>query len=343
MTIHTSKLSVGDVTFSVEKVKKILISGSTGLVGSEAVKFFTEKGWDVVGIDANMRAAFFNTPDKDGALMLDIRDEKAVSLLFQEHTFDAIIHAAAQPSHDYSKEHVLEDFHTNATGTLHLLEAARKYSPKAIFVQVSTDKVYGWGMTRNNLVETSLMWEDEEAFNEGTRMEPPFSPFGVSKLCADLYAQEYAAQGWLTTGVFRPGCITGKNHEGAEQHGFLAYLVKCIKEGITYNIYGYKGKQVRDQIHARDLVSAFYAFIQAPKSGQVYNIGGGYERAVSPLSAGGLIGHRLDKEFKHEYVEEPRFGDRQWDVHDMSKFRKDYPKWDYEYSLDDILDDLCQK
>lgn len=321
---------------------KILVTGSTGLVGSEAVKYFTEQGHKVVGIDANMRAAFFDTPDKIPEFPLDIRDESAVNIFFQEHgPFDAIVHAAAQPSHDYSKEHVLEDFDTNARGTVVLLEAARNHSPKAVFVYVSTDKVYGWGMRRELLQETEAKWYNNFPFDETTSFEPPFSPFGVSKLAADLYVQEYAAQGWLTTGIFRPGCITGRNHEGAEQHGFLAYLAKCIKEGKTYKIYGYKGKQVRDQIHAHDLVSAFAAFISNPKSGSVYNIGGGYERAVSPLSAGALLSEKVGKPFKHAVLEKPRFGDRQWDVHDVSKFRKDYPEWDYEYSLDDIITDLC--
>lgn len=323
-------------------MKKILVTGSTGLLGSEAVKYFAEKGWEVVGIDANKRAAFFDTPDKTPEFLLDIRDKFKIDNLFEDHgPFDAIIHCAAQPSHDYSKDHVLEDFHTNATGTLNLLEAARELSPKAVFVQVSTDKTYGWGMRKKVLTEGETMWENDTPYDEHTPFEPPFSPFGVSKLCGDLYAQEYAAQGWLTTGIFRPGCITGRNHEGAEQHGFLAYLTKCIKEGKIYNIYGYKGKQVRDQIHAHDLISAFAAFIENPKSGQVYNIGGDYERAVSPLSAAKLISEKLGKEFKYKYVDEPRFGDRQWDVHDVSKFRKDYPGWQYEFSLDDIITDLC--
>lgn len=322
---------------------KILITGSTGLVGSEAVDYFTAKGWEVVGIDANKRHDFFGTPNKVPALEIDIRQEKHVQDLFIDRgAFDAIIHTAAQPSHDYSKEHVLEDFDVNAGGTLVLLEAARIYSPKAVFVHVSTDKVYGWGMRRENLVEGETQWEHDIPFDENTPFEPPFSPFGVSKLAADMYAQEYAAQGWLTTGVFRPGCITGRRHEGAEQHGFLAYLTKCIKEGITYNINGYKGKQVRDQIHAYDLVSAFDAFISNPKSGAIYNIGGDYERAVSPLSAARLISEKTGKEFKYNLLDEPRFGDRQWDIHDMKKFRKDYPEWNHKYNLDDIITDLCQ-
>jgi CDP-paratose 2-epimerase len=235
------------------------------------------------------------------------------------------------------------DFDINAGGTLNLLEATRKYSPKAVFVQVSTDKVYGVGMQRAPMLEGETMWASLFPYDEHTPIIPPLSPFGVSKLAGDMYAQEYAAQGWLTTGIFRPGCITGRRHEGAEQHGFLAYLVKCIKEGITYNINGYKGKQVRDQIHAFDLVAAFDAFISNPKSGAVYNIGGGYERAVSPLSAGQLVSKRLGKPFKYELLDTPRFGDRQWDIHDVEKFRKDYPEWDYKYDLDAIIDDLCQE
>lgn len=337
---------------------KVLVTGSTGLVGSEAVKFFREKGWDVVGIDANMRAAFFDTPDKVAEHLVDIRDESAVNLLFTtQGPFDAIIHAAAQPSHDYSKEHILEDFHTNATGTLHLLEAARRHSPKAVFVHVSTDKIYGEGMELSlteregryeptgyktlDYQDNGVGYKDWVGFAEDTEIKPALSPFGVSKLAADFYAQEYAAQGWLTTGIFRPGCITGRNHEGAEQHGFLAYLAKCIKEGKTYKIYGYKGKQVRDQINAYDLVAAFWAFINAPNSGAVYNIGGGPDRSVSVIEAGALLSKRLGKEFKYELVDEPRFGDRQWDVHDVSKFKRDYPEWEYKYSSDDIIDDLC--
>ncbi len=321
---------------------KLLITGSTGLVGSEAVKFFSEKGHEVIGIDANKRSEFFGTPAKQAQITCDIRSIEQVTDVFNKFgPFDAIIHTAAQPSHDYSKEHVLEDFDTNARGTVILLEAARHMSPNAVFVHCSTDKVYGWGMTRGELSEGKDMWEHDWPFDENTPMEAPYSPFGVSKLASDLYVQEYAAQGWLTTGIFRMGCITGRAHEGAEQHGFLAYLAKCIKEGKTYKIYGYKGKQVRDQIHAHDLVTAFDSFIESPRSGSIYNIGGGYERATSPLAAAKLISEKTGKDFIYEEVETPRFGDRQWDVHDVSKFQRDYPEWDYEYSLDDIIEDLC--
>lgn len=323
-------------------MKKILVSGSTGLVGSEAVKYFSEKGWEVTGIDADMRHKFFDTPSKapQSFLYCDITVEAGVKAVFATHgPFDAIIHTAGQPSHDYSKDHVLEDFDINARGTVILLEAARKYSPNAVFVHCSTDKIYGEGMS-TLVEELETRYNSPFPFDENTPIRPALSPFGAGKLAADFYVQEYAAQGWLTTGTFRMGCITGKAHEGAEQHGFLAYLTKCIKEGKTYNIYGYKGKQVRDQIHSHDLVAAFDQFIQAPRSGGVYNLGGGSERSVSVLEAGILLSEKLGKEFKYE-IKEKRFGDRQWDVHDVSKFRNDYPNWSYKYSLDDIISDLC--
>lgn len=324
-------------------MRKMLVTGSTGLVGSEAVKYFREKGWNVLGIDNNMRHKFFDTPDKQADKQVDIRSLGDLEDIFIENgPFDAIIHTAGQPSHDYSKEHVLEDLHINTVGTVNLLELARYHSPKAIFVHCSTDKIYGEGMVRIALSEDETRYTSNFPFDENTPIKPALSPFGVGKLAADFYVQEYSAQGWLTTGTFRMGCITGSAHEGAEQHGFLAYLAKCIKEGKTYNIYGYKGKQVRDQIHAYDLVSAFAHFIDAPTSGAVYNMGGGPDRSVSVLEAGRLIAEKTGKEFRYE-IKEGRFGDRQWDVHDMSKFRKDYPEWEYKYSLDDIINDLCQK
>lgn len=322
-------------------LKKMLVTGSTGLVGSEAVEYFSANGWDVIGIDNNSRTKFFDTPEKFPQMNVDIRDMKAMIELFKAHKFDAIIHTAAQPSHDYSKEHVLDDFSINAMGTLALLEVTRTYCPNAVFVHCSTDKIYGEGMFRDDLIETEIRYDSKELFDENTPIRPALSPFGVSKLSADFYAQEYAAQGWVTTGIFRMGCITGRRHEGAEQHGFLAYLAKCIKEGRTYKIYGYKGKQVRDQIHAYDLVTAFSDFIANPRSGSVYNLGGGPNRSVSVLEAGQLIADKTGKEFKYELIEEPRFGDRIWDVHDVSKFRTDYPEWEYKYSLDDIISDLC--
>lgn len=320
---------------------KILVTGSTGLVGSEAVKYFTEKGHEVIGIDANKRHKFFDTPNKTPAVTLDITVQDDVDALMEAGKFDAIIHTAAQPSHDYSKEHVREDFEVNAVGTLNLLEAAHKHCPNAVFVHCSTDKIYGSGMVRSNLTEGETRYDSLFPFTETTPIISPLSPFGVSKLYADYIAQEYANQGWLTTGIFRMGCITGHAHEGAEQHGFLAYLAKCIKTGTPYKIFGYKGKQIRDQIHAHDLVKAFDFFIQAPRTGQVYNMGGGEERAVSVLEAGEMIAKKTGKPFLYE-IHEGRYADRQWDVHDMTKFRDHYPDWDYDYSMDDIITDLCE-
>lgn len=327
---------------------KILITGSNGLVGSEAMKFFYEKGWAVVGVDNNMRSQLFGVEQKEPQHNIDIRDEKAINNLFQEHTFDAIIHAAAQPSHDWAKKEPLTDFDINARGTLILLEATRKYCPEAVFVYVSTDKVYGENMV-TALDEVETRYTPVSVFTmNGFDETLPFdntlrSLFGCSKLAGDLYAQEYGRYFGMKTGIFRPGCITGKNHKGAEEHGFLAYLVKCIKEGKLYRIFGYKGKQVRDQIHAYDLVNAFYHFIQNPKPAEVYNIGGGPERSVSILEAINLISYFLEPiEINYKIEDEPRLGDRQWDIHDVSKFRRDYPEWDYKYSLEDIIKDLCQ-
>ncbi len=310
---------------------KVLITGNSGLVGSATADLFHEKGWEIVGMDNHQRSKMFGTPEPQDGSYGDITDEEYIDSLFKTHTFDAIIHAAAQPSHDYSRDHVLLDFNTNAFGTVLLLEATRKYCPEATFIYVSTDKVYGTNMV------------GEEPFNEDLSIDYAMhSPFGCSKAAADLYTQEYGYYFGMKTTVFRPGCITGKNHEGAELHGFLAYLVKCIKNEKPYRIFGYEGKQVRDQIHAFDLASAFWHVTQNPHITAVYNIGGGPERSISILEAIKEIEDRVGKKAIIEYVEEPRKGDRLWDVHDVSEFRKDYPEWDYKYSLSDILDDLCQ-
>lgn len=331
-------------------MSKILVTGAYGLVGSACVALFEDKGWEVVGIDNNGRSKNLGTPkiqSNDPVYKnIDIRDEEAINELFKAHKFDAVIHAAGQASHDWSNDHVLEDFDINARGTVILLEATRKYSPNATFVYVSTDKVYGENM--NPPVHEGETSYHATFSSEGLNENIPLdfaghrSPFGCSKVAADMYAQEYAHTFGLKTGVFRPGCITGKNHEGAELHGFLAYLAKCIKEGKMYRIFGYKGKQVRDQIHADDLANAFYHFIQNPRSGEVYNIGGGPERSVSVLEAAELIKKETGQPFIYEHAE-ARAGDRVWDVHDVSKFKSHYPEWDYKYSLEDIINDVCSK
>ena len=308
---------------------KILVTGSLGLVGSATQALFEKKGHSVIGIDSNMRSVFFGTESKSGAFDIDIREEGEISKLFSEHQFDAIIHTAAQPSHDWSTDHVLTDFDINARGTVVLLEATRKFCPDAVFVHVSTDKVYGENM------------HGETPFKEGLGLDfaGHRSFFGCSKTAADIYVQEYANEFGLKSAIFRCGCITGKNHAGAEKHGFLAYLAKCIREEKLYTIFGLKGKQVRDQIHADDLAAAFYQVVMRPRVGEVYNMGGGPERAVSVLEAITALETAIGKTAIIEYGPE-RPGDRVWDVHDVSKFRSHYPDWDYQYDLRDIINDL---
>lgn len=321
-------------------MKKVLVTGSTGLVGSQAMSFFKNKRWEPFGIDVNMRSHLFNVEAQRPHNHCDIRDYPTLAKIFQEHKFDAIIHTAAQPSHDWSKKDPLVDFSINAKGTLNLLELTRQYCPEAVFIHVSTDKVYGSGMRRDNLEERLLRYHHDVPFDENTPFEAPFSPFGVSKLCADLYVQEYGKQWGLKTACFRCGCITGQNHKGAEMHGFLAYLAECAREGKEYHIFGHKGKQVRDQIHAYDLVNAFWHVIQNPKVSAVYNMGGGPNRSISVLEAITWFENRLFTKMKTT-MEKPRFADRVWDVHDVSKFKADYPEWDYQWELEHILTELC--
>ena len=325
---------------------KILITGSAGLCGQEAMNFFKEKGWETIGIDNHLREKFFGIEESAEVAYhshIDIRDEVKIDDLFRQHKFDAILHTAAQPSHDYSKDHVIEDFDINARGTLILLEATRKYCPDAVFVHISTDKVYGENMKREDFWEEETRYDHWRPYDENTELDyTTRSLFGCSKTAADIYVQEYGNYFSMKTVCFRCGCITGKNHKGAELHGFLAYLVKCVKQDKIYKIFGYKGKQVRDQIHAYDLISACWEFIQNPKVGAVYNMGGGEERSVSVLEAIKLIGKETGKKVVTEYINEPRKGDRIWDIHDVSKFQKDYSNWKYKFSLQDIIKELCE-
>lgn len=346
-------------------MKTVLITGILGLVGSASAKVFKDAGYRVVGIDNNARSHYFNTPEKSSQEFVlystDINGS-FVRRIVEEQKPDVIIHAAAQPSHDYSKNNVLEDFDTNARGTIILLEATRKHTPDATFIYVSTDKVYGENMsigprgmsdgrfphlrkgeTRYIPAHGLIKNEYEHGFTEklGLDFAGARSPFGCSKTAGDIYTQEYGNYFGMKTGIFRPGCITGKNHEGAELHGFLAYLAKCIKTGTHYRIFG-DGLAVRDQIHADDLAAAFLAFAQNPKIAAVYNIGGGHERAVSVIEAIKLIEQETGKKADFDFYE-PRKGDRTYDVHDVAKFKRDYPEWDYKYSLSDIISDVCAK
>jgi len=344
-------------------VKKILITGSAGLIGSEAVKFFCEKGFDVFGIDNDMRAYFFG---KDGSTAwnrellekkyrnyrhheFDIRDKDKVESLFKEEKFGLIIHTAAQPSHDWAAKEPLTDFGVNAWGTLILLENYRKYCPEAVFIFTSTNKVYGDRPNTLPLVELETRYELPEnhryyqGIDESMSIDDSLhSIFGASKVAADIMVQEYGKYFGLKTGTFRGGCLTGPAHSAAKLHGFLAYLVKCIAIGQKYTILGYKGKQVRDNIHSYDLINAFFHFYRNPRKGEVYNIGGSRYSNISMKEAIQKIEKIVGKKAKVEYLDQPRRGDHIWYISDVSKFKCHYPDWDFKYDIDGIIEGICQ-
>jgi len=346
-------------------MKKALITGSAGLIGSEAVKFFADKGYEIIGIDNNMRKYFFGdeaSTEWNRKLLeekyekqykhfdVDIRDYEKIEKIFKENQFDIIIHTAAQPSHDWAANEPLTDFTVNANGTLVMLENYRKYSPEATFIYTSTNKVYGDTPNDLPLIELEKRWEiseDHPYFKEGidenmSLDQTKHSIFGVSKLAADIMVQEYGKYFGLHTGVFRGGCLTGPNHSGTQLHGFLSYLAKCIATGKKYTIFGYKGKQVRDNIHSFDLVNMFWHYHQNPRSGEVYNAGGSRNSNISMLEAIEKIEKILGKKAIYEYKEENRIGDHIWYISDTSKFRKHYPEWKYTYNIDDILEEICK-
>lgn len=342
---------------------RALVTGSAGLIGSEAVKFFAEKGFDVVGIDNNMRSYFFGDEastdwnrqkleellkDKYTHYKADIRDNDAIGEIFKKHKFDVIIHTAAQPSHDWAAREPMTDFSVNATGTLVMLENMRQHCPEAVFIFTSTNKVYGDTPNRLPLVELEKRWElpEDHKFFKGIDEsmsidQTKHSIFGASKVAADVMVQEYGKYFGFKTAVFRGGCLTGPSHSGAELHGFLAYLIKCINSGKKYTIFGYKGKQVRDNIHSHDLVNAFWHFVQNPRSGEVYNIGGARNSNISMLEAIEKIEKLLGKKANYELSEDNRIGDHIWYVSDVSKFKEHYPDWDFEYDIDAILKEMC--
>lgn len=327
---------------------KIVVTGALGLVGNEAVRYYLNEAWEVIGVDNDMRRHFFgdsasvqkNWIDHSNYRHHGIDISKIEPIIAQEKP-DAIIHAAAQPSHDWSATNPLLDFGINAYATLMLLEMTRKHVPEAVFVYCSTNKVYGDRINLVPMTETETRFECP-SMPEGIDEEFPIdqtkhSPFGCSKLAGDLYVQEYARYFGLKTGLFRLGCITGARHSGAELHGFLSYIVKCKKQNKPYTVYGYDGKQVRDQIHARDVVTAVDQFIRNPKPGAVYNMGGGKHANISVLEA--LQWLKLDA---WNYVIEPRKGDHKWWISDTRKFERDYPEWKREYNLWAIIDDLMR-
>jgi CDP-paratose 2-epimerase len=343
----------------------VLITGSSGLIGSEAVQFYCRKGHTIVGIDNDQRSRFFgpaaSTKWKRDLLIssfenythfdADIRDKTAVRRIFREYGSDIglVIHTAAQPSHDWAARDPLTDFTVNANGTLNLLEAARKFSPEAVFIFTSTNKVYGDRPNELPLVECEKRWEIDTAhkYREGIDEtmsidSTKHSLFGASKVAADVLVQEYGRYFGMKTVCFRGGCLTGPGHSGAELHGFLSYLMKCVMTGTAYTVFGYGGKQVRDNISSRDLVSAFEHFRQKPRVGEVYNIGGGRFSNCSMIEAIELCERIADKKLTWSYSETNRNGDHIWWISDNGKFRSHYPDWRLENNLQGILEQIFE-
>lgn len=338
----------------------VLVTGSSGLIGSEAVTFFDKLGFTVTGVDNNMRADFFGQKGDTTwnrqrlervcqnftHVDLDIRDRDGLEALFQSESFDLIIHSAAQPSHDLAASRPFDDFDVNATGTLNLLENCRRHTPDAVFIHVSTNKVYGDGPNQIRLQELETRWDYADSrFEDGIPEDFPVdhclhSLFGASKLAGDVLAQEYGRYFGLKTGIFRGGCLTGPYHSGVELHGFLSYLVYVALKESPYTIFGYKGKQVRDQIHSYDVINAFWHYAQNPQPGEVYNIGGGKENAASLIESVTMIEDRTGKRPQLTYSEKNRIGDHICYYSDLSKFQSHYPDWKMTYSLADIIDEM---
>lgn len=342
----------------------VVITGSSGLIGAEAVRAFAARGYDVVGIENDMRRYFFGDEASvrtESARLkaafpsfreesLDIRNNESIRKLFARfgRAISVVIHAAAQPSHDWAAREPLTDFHINATGTLHLLEATRAFCPDAVFILTSTNKVYGDSPNHLPLVEQETRWEldpthpfhahgiDESMSVDQTQ----HSLFGVSKLAADMLAQEYGRYFGMKTVIFRCGCLTGPHHAGAELHGFLAYMMKCAVIGREYRIFGYKGKQVRDNLHAADLAEAFLRVAAAPRPGEVYNMGGGRVSHCSLLEAAAWCEHLAGRPLRTMYVETPRIGDQIWYLSNTQKFARHYPGWRVTRDVPAILREI---
>jgi CDP-paratose 2-epimerase len=339
-----------------------LVTGSSGLIGSEAVSFLDERGWSVHGVDNNMRRDFFgehgdttwnlerlrNSTRRFEHHEVDIRDREAMLRLVDELKPDLIIHAAAQPSHDLAASRPFDDFDVNAVGTLNLLEAARRSCPESPFAFLSTNKVYGDAPNELPLVELETRWDyadpaQKDGIDETCRIDATMhSLFGASKVAADVLVQEYGRYFGMPTVCFRGGCLTGPHHSGAELHGFLAYIARAIRERRTYRIFGYKGKQVRDNIHSYDVCTAIMAFHERPVPGAVYNLGGGRANSISVLEAIHRLEELLGRKLEREYVEEARLGDHICYISDLGRFRSDFPEWEVTISLEQILSQLAE-
>lgn len=345
----------------------VLVTGSAGLIGSESVRFFCEKGFTVVGIDNNLRSFFFGADastewnrnrliEQYGERYIhynaDIRDEKAIAEIFKKYNSDIslIVHTAAQPSHDWAAKDPYTDFTVNANGTLVLLENTRQHAPQSVFIFCSTNKVYGDRPNSLPLIEEELRWEIDsthpyqKGIDESMSIDNcKHSLFGASKVAADVLVQEYGRYFEMKTASFRGGCLTGPSHSGTQLHGFLSYLMKCTMVGKSYEIYGYKGKQVRDNIHSYDLVNAFYHFYQKPRVAEVYNIGGSRFSNCSMLEAIDKCEEISGKKLDWKYVETNRIGDHIWWISDISKFEEHYPAWNLTYNIDGILGEIYEQ
>lgn len=341
-------------------MKIAIVTGSGGLIGSETAKFLCKKGFEVLGIDNNYRSFFFG---KDGDVSQtikklkklyhykhfnhDIRNYKKISKIFIKYNkkIELIIHCAAQPSHDWAKINPILDYEINATATIQLLELFKQNCPKAVFIYTSTNKVYGDNPNKLPLIENKTRFNcnkknkySKNGIDENMSLDnTTHSLFGCSKLAADIYCQEFGKYFNLKVGIFRGGCLTGPAHAGAELHGFLSYLVKCQMNGKKYNINGYKGKQVRDNIHSEDLINAFWMFFKRPLKGEVFNIGGGKENSISIIEASNKIYQLTGNKLKFSIKKKNRIGDHIWWISDTSKFRKFYPKWKIKNKIKEIL------
>ncbi|NUB05026.1 NAD-dependent epimerase/dehydratase family protein [Azospirillum sp. Vi22] len=342
----------------------VIVTGSAGLIGAEAVRFFAEKGFDIVGVDNDMRRYFFGDEASTAwsrerlekrhpsysHVTADIRDQDAIDALFARYgsSIALVIHTAAQPSHDWAAREPFTDFSVNANGTLNLLEAARRHCPDAPFIFTSTNKVYGDTPNALPLVELETRWELDpfhpwaaHGIPEAMSIDQTkHSLFGASKVAADVMVQEYGRYFGMKTACFRGGCLTGPGHSGAQLHGFLAYLVKCAVTGTPYRVFGYKGKQVRDNIHSFDLVNAFWHVFQKPRSAEVYNIGGGRHSNCSMAEAITKAEQLTGRPMTWSYDETNRIGDHIWWISDIRRFQEHYPDWSLTRDIDGILAEM---
>ncbi|MEE9321744.1 MAG: NAD-dependent epimerase/dehydratase family protein [Granulosicoccus sp.] len=341
-------------------MKKLLVTGAAGLIGSEVVAWFAQYDWDIRGVDNNMRADFFG-PKGDttwntrrmqerfknySCVDVDIRDRKKLIELVADFKPDAVVHTAAQPSHDLAASRPFDDFDVNAVGTLNLLEAVRQYSPKTPFVHLSTNKVYGDAPNLLNLVEHDKRWDFADAeYRDGIREsfsidQSKHSVFGASKVAADVMVQEYGRYFDMPTCCLRGGCLTGPNHSGVELHGFISYLIRCNLEEREYTIFGYKGKQVRDNIHSHDVAAFIHGFIEKPRIAEVYNLGGGRDNSISILEAFDLIASISGKQMQYQYSDQNRSGDHICYISNLDKMKEHYPEWSITKNLKTTFEEI---